>query len=167
MIIAIRILTPIHEIQYLFKINNYLLYRVINNWMLIKQSLIKSITKHNTKHCQLFYIVNILWNVRFLKQITLLYVVANLLFPNNHVVKSMKQIFEIAFSQIIIEFFQLYAASNQITICMRDFLTFRDQYKTFFSHKNFVWTHVNNSIIFWNIINFYCSAFDQLINRLM
>ena len=102
---AARILGPIHEIQYLSEADNYSLHRVINNWMLIKQSLLKSTTEHGTEHCHLSHIVKILWDDRYLKQITTLHVVASLLNPENHVVKSIGQTPEAAFGPIITAFF--------------------------------------------------------------
>ena len=138
MITATRILTLIYKIQYLSKINNYSLHRIINNWILIKQFLIKSIIEHNTKHCYLSHIINKVWDDRYLTQIIILHVIASLLIPENHVIKSMNQSIEVTFDHIIIEFFIRYALSNQVTTYMRDFWAFRTQTGVFFPHENFV-----------------------------
>ena len=103
--LAARILKPIHKIQYLSETNNYLLYRVIDNWMLIKQSLMRSVTEHNTKSCQLSYIVNTLWDDRYLKQITELHVITSLLVSKKHTVKSIEQTPKYTFDSIMTRFF--------------------------------------------------------------
>ena len=119
--IATRILTPIHEIQFLSETDNYPLYRVLDNWILIKQSLMRSAQEPNTKECDLAYIVDTLWDNRYLTQITELHVVATLLVPEKHAVKLIEQTPEHAFDSIITRFFQQYAPPDQVTTCMRDF----------------------------------------------
>ena len=164
---ATRILTPIHEIQYLSEADNYPLHRVINNWMLIKQSLMKSATEHGTDQCHLSHIVNKVWDDRYLTQITTLHVVAGLLVPENHAVKSMGQSSEATFGLIMTEFFKRYAPADQVTTCMRDFWVFRNQTGAFFPHENSVWTHMNDLVTFWDTVAFYCPALSALASRLM
>ena len=135
--------------------------------MLIKQFLMKSTIEHDTKHCYLSQIINKVWDDRYLTQIITLHIITNLLIFENHAVKSISQNTETTFDYIMIEFFIRYASSNQITIYIKDFWTFRTQTNAFFSHKNFVWIYINDSITFWNIIIVYCSAFNALINRLI
>ena len=85
----------------------------------------KSIIEHNTKHCYLLYIINKVWNDRYLTQIIILHIIASLLIPENHAVKFINQSIEITFDHIMIKFFIRYASSNQIITYMRDFWAFR------------------------------------------
>ena len=162
-----RILKPIHKIQYLSETDNYSLYRVIDNWILIKQSLMKSATEHNTKSCQLSYIVNTLWNDRYLKQMTKLYVVTSLLIPEKHAIKSIEQTSKYAFNPIITRFFRQYASPDQITTCIQNFWAFRAQIHAFFSHPDFVWNYISNSVTFWDIAAKFSLTLDTLTSRLM
>ena len=74
--------------------------------MLIKQSLMRSATEHDTKPCQLSYIVNTLWDDRYLKQMTELHVVVSLLVSKKHAVKSIEQTSEYTFDPIMTRFFR-------------------------------------------------------------
>ena len=165
--IATRILTPIHDIQVLSEAENYPLHRVLDNWMQIKHSLMRSATEHGTESCQLTHIVHTLWDDRYLKQITELHVVASLLVPEKHGVKSIGQTPEHVFGPIMTRFFQQYAPSDQIATCMRDFWAFRAQSYAFFPHPDSVWTYESNSVIFWDTAAKFSLTLGTLASRLM
>lgn len=165
---ATRILTPIHEIQCLSEADNYPLYRVINNWILIKQSLMKSGTEHGTQDCQIPYIVRTLWDDRYLKQVTELHVVTSLLIPGNHTIKSIGQTPETAFGPIMTRFFLQYTpGTEQTTTCMRDFWAFRAQIHAFFPHQDSVWTYIDDPVTFWDTAAQFCPTLGTLASRLL
>ena len=79
-----RILKPIHEIQYLSESDNYPLYRVLDNWMQIKISIMRLSQERGMESANIPHIANTLWDDRYLHQINQLHVAAYLLVPNNH-----------------------------------------------------------------------------------
>lgn len=135
--------------------------------MLIKQSLLKSATEHNTEYCHLPHIIQTVWDARFLKQVTSLHVVASLLVPENHAVTSMGQTPEVGFGPIMTDFFQRYAPPDQVTNCMRDFWAFRRQSHAFFPHENSVWVYMNDPVTFWDTAAQFCPILGHLASRLM
>lgn len=164
---ARRILTPIHEIQYLSEADNYPLYRVLDNWMLIKQSLMKSATEYGTVDYQLSFIVETLWDQRYLTQITELHVIATLLIPRNYATTSVGQTSKIAFEDFMTRFFQQYASPNQLINCMRDFWAFRARKNAFFSHEASVWTYIEDPVVFWETAAKFTPVLGDLAGRLM
>ena len=164
---ARRILTPIHKIQYLSEADNYPLHRVLDNWMLIKQSLLRSANEYGTEQCQLPFIINTLWDQRFLTQITELHIVATLLDPRKFAVKSVGQTPESAFGEFMTRFFQRYAPPDDLATCMRDFWAFRNQTYAFFPHEASVWAYIDDPIVFWETAARFTPILGELAGRLM
>ena len=87
------------------------------------------------EHAQIPYIIDRLWDERYLTQVTELYIVATLLRPINFIKQQVGVTPATAFGDIMTRFFQHYTTGKE-TEYMRDFWAFRDQRDGFFSHES-------------------------------
>lgn len=162
-----RILKPIHEIQYLSEADNYPLYRVLDNWMQIKASMMNLSQERGMEHANLPHIVNTIWDERYLTQITELHVAAYLLNPTNHARTAAGQSPITAFSSIMLWFFREYAPGHE-AVCMQGFWAFREQRDGFFPHSNgSIWDLANDLVTFWDTAVPFAPVLATLAVRLM
>ena len=81
----------------------------------------KAAADYGMQQCNLPFIVNTLWDQRFLTQSTDLHVIATLLVQRNRAIKKGGQTPESGFGAFVTGFFQRFAPSDQIAMCIRDF----------------------------------------------
>ncbi len=158
----------IHQTQYLSEAENYLLFRMLENWNRIQVNLYFKIKKYSIIEC-LKHIANVIWKNQMLNQSITLHVVSALLLSWNHDIKIVDLITSSAFNIIMMSFFIRYiSSSHNVESTMKQWLAFRSQIDDFQSNAE-CWRWAEDSKLFWLCIKLFFSQLLKLflwINRI-
>ena len=161
-----KILNPIHKLQYMSEAEGYKLYTVTNNWNIIRSHLYSMAEEESDSEADLYHIAHVVWEDRYLSQITELHVVASLLLPQNRTIKVVGVTTEHAFSSIMHRFFARYLNAEDSIVAMRQWLAFRDQEDEFHANSE-CWTYQMTPELFWNFCKHFALILSKLARKVM
>ncbi len=153
---AHNVLEFIHQIQYLLEAEDYLLFRVLQNWNKIWAYLYFKVKQYLIIKC-LTHIANHVWKNQMLSQFTSLHVVTALLLSWNHDIKIIDLTISLTFNFIMMNFFEKYINDhNNVESTMKQWLAFKNQIDEF----DFIadcWRWTEDSKLFWLCIESFAS----------
>ena len=152
-----KILDPIHKAQYMSEAEGHKLYAVTANWNRLRSHLYTMAKEDEDSEMDLHHIAEIVWEDRYLSQITELHVVAALLVPQNHNIQVIGVSTSQAFFSIMHRFFAEYLNVEEAKSAMKQWLSFRNQEDGFYPASE-CWTYQTDSELFWNFSRSF--AFD-------
>ena len=133
------------------------LYAVTANWNRLRSHLYTMAKEDEDSEMDLHHIAEIVWEDRYLSQITELHVVAALLVPQNHNIQVIGVSTSQAFFSIMHRFFAEYLNVEEAKSAMKQWLSFRNQEDGFYPASE-CWTYQTDSELFWNFSRSF--AFD-------
>ena len=160
-----KVMDPIHQFQYMSEAEEHKLYTIANTWNKIRSHLY-SMAANEDDETDLNHIAQVIWEDRYLSQITELHVVAALLLPQNHAIKVLGVSTEPTFAPLMHRFFNQHLTSAEAATAMKQWLAFRDQEDGFHTSSE-CWTYQMDPELFWTFSRNFASTLSSLARKVM